>query len=180
MTLQEAVALALKQNPDLLLARLDQQKARYQVTIVHDPFAPKVFAGSGAAYTYGYPRPSMARLLPSPVTCLHGSLQPSARVSGSTGQGKRRMAPSLIRPAGRKKSCTAWPTVFLSVEQTTHSLEAAARRIESLTRVADLTAQRVAEGRELPLESKKANLAVLRAQQQWESLRLDLEPVKRR
>ena len=28
MTLREAVATALMQNPDLLLARLDQQKAR--------------------------------------------------------------------------------------------------------------------------------------------------------
>jgi outer membrane protein TolC len=66
-------------------------------------------------------------------------------------------------------------TLFLNIEQTTHSLEAAGRRIESLTRVRDLTGQRVAEGRELPLESKKATLAVLRAQQQLESLRLDLE-----
>ena len=37
MTLREAIELALKQNPDLMLARLDQLKARQQVTITRDP-----------------------------------------------------------------------------------------------------------------------------------------------
>ena len=66
-------------------------------------------------------------------------------------------------------------TLFLDVEQMTRSLEMAKRRIESLARVRDLTAQRVAEGRELALESKKANLAVLRAEQEVESTTLDLD-----
>src|SRR6266446_10857606 len=55
MTLRQALDLALAQNPDLMLARLDQQKARDQVIIAHDPFVPKVFAGSGAAWTTGFP-----------------------------------------------------------------------------------------------------------------------------
>ncbi len=55
MTLRQALDLALAQSPDLVLARLDQQKARYQVTIAHDPFVPKVFGGSGAAWTSGFP-----------------------------------------------------------------------------------------------------------------------------
>ena len=55
LTLRQALDLALAQNPDLLLARLDQQKARYQVTVTHDPFAPKIFAGSGAAWSTGFP-----------------------------------------------------------------------------------------------------------------------------
>jgi outer membrane protein TolC len=66
-------------------------------------------------------------------------------------------------------------SLFLDVEQETRSLEAAGRRVETLARVVDLTAQRVTEGRELPIESKKANLAVLRAKQQVESLSLDLD-----
>src|SRR5579885_294914 len=55
MTLREAVDLALTQNPDIVLARLDQQKAREQVTIARDPFIPKVYLGSGAAWTSGFP-----------------------------------------------------------------------------------------------------------------------------
>src|SRR5580704_18587317 len=55
LTLRQALDLALQQNPDLVIARLDQERARYAVTIAHDPFQPKVFAGSGAAYTTGFP-----------------------------------------------------------------------------------------------------------------------------
>ena len=55
MTLREVIAMALEQNPDVIVARLDGQKARAQVTIAHDPFTPKLFAGSGAAWTYGFP-----------------------------------------------------------------------------------------------------------------------------
>ena len=175
MTLQQAVALALMQNPDVLLARLDQQKAREEVTVVHDPFAPKIFAGSGAAYTYGYPssidgsgpsiiqsRASMA-LFNRPQKYLEAQARESAH--GAEIDTARRQEEVVYRVAA----------LFLNVEQMTHSLEAAGRRVESLTRVLDLTGQRVAEGRELPLESKKANLAVLRARQQVESLALDLE-----
>ena len=55
LTLGDALDIALKQNPDVVLARLDQQRARAQVTIEKDPFFPKLFAGSGAAYTNGFP-----------------------------------------------------------------------------------------------------------------------------
>src|SRR3954462_701173 len=55
LTLRQAIDQALAQNPDLLLARLDAQKARQQVTITRDPFRPKVFAGSGAAWSTGFP-----------------------------------------------------------------------------------------------------------------------------
>src|SRR3984885_2391786 len=67
LTLRQALDLALAQNPDLLLARLDQQKARYQVTVTHDPFSPKVFAGSGAAWSTGFPN-SIDGSAPSIVT----------------------------------------------------------------------------------------------------------------
>src|SRR5215469_4683060 len=55
MTMRQAVQMAVAQNPDVLLARLDQQKARTQVAIQRDPFVPKVYAGSGLAYTNGFP-----------------------------------------------------------------------------------------------------------------------------
>jgi outer membrane protein TolC len=175
MTLRQAVALAVTQNPDVLLAKLDQQKAREEITIVHDPFVPKIFAGSGAAYTYGYPSaidgaaPSIAQARAS-MSLFNRSqhyLEAQAKESahGAEFDTARRQEEAVYRVA----------TLFLNIEQMTRSLEAARRRIASLSRVRDLTAQRVTEGRELPLESKKANLAVLRAEQQAESLALDLE-----
>ena len=174
MTLQEAVALAVKQNPDVLLARLDQQKARDEVTITHDPFAPKLFAGSGAAYTYGFPA-SVEGSGPS-IIQARGSMALFNRPQKYLVDQAQEAAHGAEIDTARKQEEVVYrvATLFLNVEQTTRSRDAATRRIGSLERVRDLTAQRVTEGRELPLESKKANLAVLRAQQQVESLTIDL------
>src|SRR5512141_3261084 len=55
MSLREAVQAALQQNPDIALARLDEDKARQAVKVARDPFAPKLGVGSGLAYSYGFP-----------------------------------------------------------------------------------------------------------------------------
>ena len=55
LTLRQALEMALKDNPDLVLSRLDQQKADAAVRIAKDPFAPKLYAGSGLAKVWGYP-----------------------------------------------------------------------------------------------------------------------------
>ncbi|HYO81044.1 MAG TPA: TolC family protein, partial [Bryobacteraceae bacterium] len=55
LTLKAAVDLALKQNPDVLLARFDEQKAAEAVREARDPFTPRLVAGSGLAYTSGFP-----------------------------------------------------------------------------------------------------------------------------
>jgi outer membrane protein TolC len=55
LTLREAVNIALKENPDLVLARLDEQKAQAAIRVARDPFVPKVYAGSGLAKVWGYP-----------------------------------------------------------------------------------------------------------------------------
>src|SRR5262249_12538977 len=55
MTLRQAVETAMKQNPDITLARLDEEKARQGVRAARDPFFPRVTLGSGLAYTNGFP-----------------------------------------------------------------------------------------------------------------------------
>jgi outer membrane protein len=175
MTLREAVATALMQNPDLLLARLDQQKARYEVTIVHDPFTPKIFAGSGGAYNYGYPS-SIDGSPPSLVQARASMSLFNRPQQYLVKQAQENIHGAEIDTAKRQEEVVyRVATLFLDVEQQTRSLEAAGRRVEALARVVDLTAQRVGEGRELPIESKKAALAVLRANQQVEALSLDLD-----
>ena len=55
ITLQDAVDIALKQNPDIAMARLDEQKAVEAVRIARDPFTPRISVGSGLAYSSGFP-----------------------------------------------------------------------------------------------------------------------------
>src|ERR1700724_123550 len=55
LNLQQAVNRALQQNPDLALARLDEQKAANAVRLAKAPFSPSLYAGSGLAYSSGFP-----------------------------------------------------------------------------------------------------------------------------
>jgi outer membrane protein len=55
MTLRQAVDRALEQNPDILMAHLDEIKAQQAVRVQKDPFTPRIYVGSGLAYTYGFP-----------------------------------------------------------------------------------------------------------------------------
>src|SRR5580704_6175445 len=55
MTLRQAVETALKQNPDITLARLDEARSRQGVLVARDPFTPHLVIGSGLAYSNGFP-----------------------------------------------------------------------------------------------------------------------------
>lgn len=174
VTLRQALDLALAQNPDLLLARLDQQKARSQVTVARDPFVPKVFAGSGAAWTTGYPN-SIDGNAPSifqakTVMSLYNRPQ-----SYAVAQAKEGVHAATI-DAARQQDEVVYrvASLFLDAEQAALSVTAAQREYENLERVHSLVETRVAEGNELPLEAKKANLSALKAKQNMEALSLDL------
>ena len=55
LTLKQAVERALTQNPELVMARMDELKATAAVRIARDPFTTHVGAGSGLAYSSGFP-----------------------------------------------------------------------------------------------------------------------------
>src|SRR6516165_1389393 len=55
LTLRQAMDLVLKQNPDILMTRLDQMKAFPGVRVAKDPFTPRITVGSGLAYSSGFP-----------------------------------------------------------------------------------------------------------------------------
>jgi len=174
LTLRQALDLALSQNPDLLLARLDQQKARYQVTVTHDPFSPKVFAGSGAAWSTGFPN-SIEGSAPSIVTVRTQMAifnRPQSYLVAQANEDARGAGVDVARR--QEEVIYRVVSLYLDAEQEGRSLDAARRQAENLTRVRELMAQRVAEGRELAIESKKANLAVLRAGQRVDNLAIDL------
>src|ERR1039457_2553935 len=55
MTLRQAVETALRQNPDIALSRLEEERARQAVRVAKDPFTPRLTVGSGLAYSNGFP-----------------------------------------------------------------------------------------------------------------------------
>ena len=55
VTLAQVLDLAMTQSAEAALARLDERRAAAAVQAARDPFFPKIFAGSGLAYSSGFP-----------------------------------------------------------------------------------------------------------------------------
>lgn len=174
MTLRQALDLALAQNPDLMLARLDQQKARQQITIARDPFSPKVFAGSGAAYTTGFPA-SIDGAAPSIFQTRTQMALFDRPQNYQIAQAKQNAHTTEIEFA-RQEDEIAFrvASLFLDAEQAGLSEEAAKRESDNLARVLEIIRTRVSDGRELPIEAARADLSVKKAQYTVESLATDL------
>ena len=163
LTLKQALELALQQSPDLILARLDEQKAREQVRITSDPFSPKVFAGSGIAWAYGFPSsidgsaPSIVQvrtnmsLYDKAQSYLVSEAKETARGAGIGVEGKQ--AEVIFRVA----------SAYVDAENNAQALSAAKQEDAELERVKQLTQARVDAGQELKHAADLANVAELDA-----------------
>ncbi len=164
LTLRQALDLAQKQSPDVMVARLDEQKAQAAVRIVHDPFTPKVFAGSGAAKTWGYPSavngqpPSIFEaqtvmsLFNRPQSWEVARARENARGAGIDTQSKTDEV--LFRVA----------SLYVDAAQAARTAEFAGQEVEATTGAAEAMRARVSQGYELPIEGKRAELNLARAQ----------------
>ncbi len=175
LTLRQALEMALKDNPDLVLSRLDQQKADAAVRIAKDPFAPKLYAGSGLAKVWGYPTsiegsaPSIIQtrtdmsLFNRPKTYELARVRETARGAGIDTQSK----------SDQVAYQTA--TLFLDAQQLDRSKQSLQLEVESLERVSSTVGAQVEEGRQLPIESKRVAVDLARAGQRLAALDGDLD-----
>ncbi|MEO7144790.1 MAG: TolC family protein [Bryobacteraceae bacterium] len=165
MTLRQAIELAMKQSPDVVLARLDQRKAADNVEVARDPFVPKVWGGSGLAYTSGYPS-SIDGAAPSIF---------QARTDMAIYNRPLRLQVAAARENARgaaidvqsKQDDVAYRTalLYLDAGQSAHNVEAARRQLEVLERVQESVRLQVGAGRALDIENQRAKVDVLRARQ---------------
>jgi outer membrane protein TolC len=174
LTLRAALGVALEQNPDVLIARLDQQKARDQILIARDPFLPKVIGGSGLAWSPGYP----TTIDGNPPSIFEARTDMSLfdrAQSFKVAQAREGLRGSAIDVSRRQEEAAyRVASLFLDAEQAAHSLDAAQKQVDNLARVKELVDARVAEGRELAIESKRADLNVKRAKHNVEALAVNL------
>lgn len=174
MTLRQAVDVALEQNPDVLVARLDQHRARDQVAVQRDAFLPKVYGGSGAAWTYGFPA-SIDGNAPSVFqakTVMSIFDRPQSYQIAQAAEALR--AAAIDVTARQDDAVFRVASLFLDAEQASRGLATAERQRESLARVRELVEVRVAEGRELPIEARRASINEMRAVQHVNLLSADL------
>ncbi|MGA2196967.1 MAG: TolC family protein [Bryobacteraceae bacterium] len=165
MTLRQAVETALKQNPDIALARLDEDKARQAVRISRSPFAPRLVVGSGLAYSNGFPM-SIEGSAPSLVQA--NALQDifNRQQSYVVAQAKEDSRGAAIAVTGKRDEVAYRTTsLYLDAERAARILELAHKEGDSLQRVLESVQAQVKEGRALPLAEKTAAANVARARQ---------------
>jgi len=175
LTLPQVVERALEQNPDVIMARLDERRAAQQIRIAKDPFIPKVYVGSGLAATYGFPL-SIEGSAPSIVEARAIAAvfnQPARHRLKQT----REEAKGAAMEVESQRDSVAMRTVelFLEAERAAKAVKSVSAQVEGLERIATAMRARVDEGRELPLALKQAQLDVAIARQRTEIFETDLE-----
>jgi len=174
LTLRQALDLALQQSPDLVIARLDQERARYAVTIARDPFQPKVFAGSGAAYPIGFPA-SINGSAPSIVQATTQMSIFDRPQSYQVAQAHENLRGAEIDVSKQQDEIVfRVASLYLDAEQAARTLEVAQRQTASLARVLGILKAQASEGNVLELDVERADVAVKRAGLNVETLTEDL------
>jgi outer membrane protein len=173
LTLQQVLELAARQNPDVTLARLDQQRAEEGIKIALDPFRPKVYGGSGLAYTYGYPNsiegnaPSLFEVR-TDMALYNRPKSYEVAAARENARGSRFGAQAKVDDVAYQAA-----DLFLTVSQFEHQSSTIASQLPSLQKVIDTTAAAVNEGSQLPVDLKRARVDLAMSQQQLEVANLD-------
>jgi outer membrane protein TolC len=165
LALKDAVNRALRSSREVALAQARYDVAEKEVGVNKSVFQPNVYTGSGAAYTNGFPltpggaAPSIFNL--SYIQAVFNPLQ-KAQVSAAL---ERKEVQRLELEKTRNSIALQASSAYLELGKVRHSLELMRNQRQSNTRILSFTQQRVKEGYELPLETKKAELAAARTEQ---------------
>ncbi len=173
MTLRQAVTRAVEQNPDVALARLDEEMARLAVRVQRDPFSPRITMGSGLAYSNGFPM-SVEGSAPSIVQANAQQFlfnRPQSYAVAQSKENARGAAMGVTEKRGEVAFRAA--SLYLDAERGGRAAELARKDADSLEKMLEAVHARAGEGRALPLEEKQAALAVARARQTAENLEED-------
>src|SRR5579871_273011 len=173
LTLKQAVARALAQNPEVVMARLDQAKAALAVRVAHNPFTPHVGVGTGLAYTNGFPL-SIEGSAPA-VFEAKGSEDLFNRPQHYAVQQAKESARGAGFAAGEKNDEIAYrvASLYIDVDRASRLADSAAKQVESLQKVLQTARTRVEEGRDLPVTAQEANVNLLRGRQRLVELQSD-------
>ncbi len=174
MTLKQAVERALEQNPDLALARLDQRTATESVHVARDPFTPRIAVGSGLAFNNGFPL-SIEGAAPSVFQAQANQFIYNRPQSYTVAKAREQARGATIQAASKQDEVVfRVASAFLDAERTEKELTVARKQVESLETVARTVAERVADGRELEIENKRARYQVARARQRVTMIESDI------
>ncbi len=173
VTLKEAVSLAAAQNPDVALMRLDERKAAEAIRDARSPFFPRVAAGSGLAYSSGIPM-SIEGSTPSIIQAQASQYIFNRQQTNLMAQARENARGAAIDTSAKRDDVVLRAALtYLDAERAARGAETLRRQAASLEGISEAVTARVQEGRELPVEAKKANLNLARVRQRLEALEAD-------
>ena len=152
------------------MVRLDEQKARAAVRAARDPFMPRVTAGSGLAYTDGFPS-SIEGSAPSIVQAVAQQFLFNRPQTLEVARAKENARGAAIAVVGKRDEVVyRAAALYLDAERAARVGALARTAIERQQAVLDSICAQVAEGRALPIVQKQAELALARDRQAAESV----------
>jgi outer membrane protein TolC len=165
MTLRQAVETAIKQSPDLILARLDEQRAHQAIRVAHAPFTPGLTVGSGLAYSNGFPM-SIEGSAPSVFQARATQFLFNRQQSFTVAQAKEDSRGATFATAGKRDEVAyRVASLFLDAERAARLGELSRKDAESQEKVLAAVRAQVQEGRALPLAEKTAAYQLASARQ---------------
>ena len=173
VTLREAVDLALKQSPELALARLDETRAVDSIRVAHDPFDPKIAVGTGLAYSSGLPM-SIEGATPSIFQAQATKFVFNRQQTHLVAEARENARGASIGSAAKREEVALRTALaYLEAERAARLTDLLGKEAESAERVSQTVHLRVSEGRELPIEDKKAALELARVRQRLQAAESD-------
>ena len=170
MSLRQVLDAAVVQNPEVALARLEEEKSNDDIVLAKDPFHPKLVIGSGIAYSSGFPMSidgSAPAILQAKAIASIFDRPQSYRVNAAK---ERRKMTDLDTQSKREEIAHRAASIYLDSQRLHQAIRVVKSQVENLTQVERNVKARVEEGREIPLELKRATLRLRQAGQRVKML----------
>ena len=165
LNLKQAVEMALRNSREVALAQARYNVTQNTVEVNRSAFRPNLFTGSGAAYTYGFPQ-TVSGAAPSIINASYVQTVYNPLLSSEVrASDERKQAQRLELERTRNSVMLQTGSSYLELAKVRHSLDLMRTQRQSNARILDFTRQRLAEGRELPIEVTRAELNEARSEQ---------------
>ena len=165
LTLKEAVRLAVGNSRDLALARLQYGVVQHEAGVASSPFHPNFYAGTGAAYTNGFPLISGGGV-PAIFSLSYDEQIFNPHLKGEQRAAEQRAEAQRFSMDGVRDAVMVRAALgYLELAKVRHGLELMRSERLSVGRMLQATRERADAGRELPIEVTRSQLAAARIEQ---------------
>lgn len=180
LTMKQAVDRGLSNNPDVTLAKLDELKAVQGIKVAQAPFYPQVGAGTGLAYTNGFPL-SIDGSAPSIVQAKATEFlfnQPQRYAVKQQRENAKTAGFATVQK--RDEIAFQIASLYVDADRANRLIDTARGQLASFEKVLSTVQARIEEGRELPVEGTQAKLNLTRAKVRLSDLESDLDTAERK